>query len=315
MKHFPTKRRQGFTITELMIVISIIGLLAGIGLSAFNAAVAQSKISRTKVIIAKLDQLIMDRWESYRTRPVPIRTLTFIDANNNGTQDSGEQLMDPRTAARNRLNALREIMRLELPCSKEDVHNNPTVSGVTRTAVNRFYIRRAPNASWTDQWEEAECLYLIVASMRDTDKSALDFFTQDEIGDVDGDGVPEILDAWGNPIMFIRWAPGFSGDADTPAISMQRRYAEDGTTFNPDPFDPLKVDTHWSDMDPKNHPIALKPLIYSFGPDKEFTGIQLPDGMGSLYDPYRKISGQYIGAISDVNVVGDNITNHYQEAE
>jgi prepilin-type N-terminal cleavage/methylation domain-containing protein len=300
MKHFPTHRRHGFTITELMIVISIIGLLAGIGLSAFNAAVAQSKISRTKVIIAKLDQLIMDRYESYRTRPVPIRA---------STTDT------PRTSALNRLNALREIMRLELPCSKEDVHNNPTVSGVTRTAVNRFYIRRAPNASWTDEWEEAECLYLIVASMRDTDKAALDFFTQDEIGDVDGDGVPEILDAWGNPIMFIRWAPGFSGDADTPAISMQRRYAEDGTTFNPDPFDPLKVDTHWSDMDPKNHPIALKPLIYSFGPDKEFTGIQLPDGAAPLYDPYRKISGQYIGAISDVNVVGDNITNHYQEAE
>ena len=53
---------------------------------------------------------------------------------------------------------------------------------------------------------------MILASIRDGDITGLDFFTEGEIGDVDNDGMPEILDPWGVPIYFLRWAPGFRGD-------------------------------------------------------------------------------------------------------
>ena len=46
--------------------------------------------------------------------------------------------------------------------------------------------------------------------MKDGDKNALDFFMPDEIGDMDEDGMKEILDGWGTPIEFLRWAPGYS---------------------------------------------------------------------------------------------------------
>jgi prepilin-type N-terminal cleavage/methylation domain-containing protein len=288
----------GFTVIELMVVVSIMALLVAMGLSAFNAAVAQSKISRTKVIIAKLDQLIMDRYESYRTRPVPIRA------------PAGQ---DPRLSARYRLNALREIMRLELPQCQEDIQTNPTL--VQRTAISRGYTRKLASVTWSDQWEEAECLYLIIASMRDGDKSALDFFTTDEIGDTDGDQVPEILDSWGNPIQFIRWAPGYRSDATNPALSMQNM-------DTPDSFDPQKADNRFSTMgavsELPNGPIDLKPLIYSFGPDRVRTGLQIVENNPPatvLNDPYHQPGGIFIGEIDDATAVGDNITNHYQEAE
>ena len=307
-----TMQPAGFTVTEILIVLAIMGLLVGMSLSAFNSAVAQSRVSRTKVIVAKLDQLVMERYESYRTRPVPIRvndstSVAYVAPTN--TQYA-------RLTARNRLYALREIMRMELPNTQADVNDNPVY--VARTAVNRGYQRKVP-ASWSPTWQHAECLYLIVASMRDHDKSALDFFGKDEIGDLDGDGVPEILDGWGNPIQFIRWPVGYRPDAANPAVTMQN-------SNTPDSFDPLKADPRWANAPT---PFDLKPLIYSFGPDKEVAaGIILPtsgySGTSPPNDPYSTTFNPQIGAIAGygtvtnaqaVTAAADNITNHYQEAE
>ncbi|WP_254513331.1 type II secretion system protein [Anatilimnocola floriformis] len=299
------KNRQGdaFTVIELMVVIAILGLLMAISMSAFGAAIAQAKISRTKVIIAKLDQLVMERYEGYRTRPIPIRP----PAN-----------QDVRTSAQNRLLALREIMRMELPGSKQDVNDNPVIPGVTRTAISRGYVRRVPSG-WTESWQQAECLYLIIASMRDGDKSALDFFSPEEIGDIDDDGVPEILDAWGTPIQFIRWPAGYlSDDTNYPALTMQNQ-----TT--PDSFDLLKADYRWN---PTNNstlkPYDLKPLIFSYGPDRQLAGpsvsaIQYSVTTPTKNDPYFHMGSDPLpGAITDAAAYAasaDNITNHYQEAE
>ncbi len=99
--------------------------------------------------------------------------------------------------------------------------------------------------------------------MRDGDKSALDYFTSAEIGDFDNDGMREILDAWGQPVEFLRWAPGYLKGA---VATMQTNNSDE----SPDPFDPLKVDNRWSDADPTKRPYALHPLIYSPGPDKVY---------------------------------------------
>src|SRR5438309_11019429 len=65
--------RPSFTLIEMTIVLLIIGVLAALALSAMAAAYEQSRVQRTRAIIAKIDQLIMEKWESYRTRQVPIR--------------------------------------------------------------------------------------------------------------------------------------------------------------------------------------------------------------------------------------------------
>src|SRR6185369_542166 len=92
--------RLGFTLVELLIVVMIIGILASLAVSVMAGAVEQSRIQRTHAMIAKIDQLIMEHYESYRTRPVPVRIAA-------GT--------NPVIAARTRLFALRALMRMELP--------------------------------------------------------------------------------------------------------------------------------------------------------------------------------------------------------
>ncbi|MCE9525868.1 MAG: hypothetical protein K8R36_07420, partial [Planctomycetales bacterium] len=70
----------------------------------------------------------------------------------------------------------------------------------------------------------------------------------------------EILDSWGTPIHFLRWAPAYNVDMAPYPVTPQ-------TMSEPDPFDPFKVDPRWTNGSPFT-PFALKPLIWSDGPDK-----------------------------------------------
>jgi hypothetical protein len=139
---------------------------------------------------------------------------------------------------------------------------------------------------------------MILAAIRDGDRTGLDGITESRIGDIDGDKMPEILDAWGKPIEFLRWAPGFRaypgpdeqwgekdkddnnngfvddsseagwpGSDDVPSPSN----LQTGNAFDaPDFFDPLRVDYRWLDADPRNDPFVLYPLIFSPGRDSQY---------------------------------------------
>jgi len=296
--------RRAFTLIELMIVIAIIGILSLLALAGGSAAYQQSKVQRTQAIVAKIDSLIMEKWEGYRTRPVPIRINPSLQ-------------LTPRQVGLIRLNAIRELQRMEMPDRMSDVSSGPVIlvsaNGGSAPSLWKQYNRRAA-ATWDSPNENAECLYLILAAMRDGDKSALDFFSPSEIGDVDNDGMNEILDSFGQPITFLRWPAGYRNDWVPNPVTMQ-----DGST--PDSFDPMKVDYRFSDADTTNDPIALKPLVWSAGPDKLH---DINVGGGFTYastsppnDPY--VNGGIIGIPSDANADGylsyaDNITNHDIEA-
>src|SRR5688572_16200074 len=70
---FRIRRRSAFTLMELLMVLLIITILAGMALAALAGATEMAKEQRTRSIISKLDQLIMEKYEDYRTRPVPIK--------------------------------------------------------------------------------------------------------------------------------------------------------------------------------------------------------------------------------------------------
>lgn len=282
------RRRAGFTLVELLVVIAIIALLSSSVMFAMYGMIEEARVDRTRAQIAKINDLIATRWESYRTRVVPLRIAP-------GT--------DPGVAARMRLAAIRELMRMELPDRITDVTDTPSLLypnatnvyagapaqavSISPPAVWRNYRRRAGyqwnlpatntwpqsvlggSSTWTPENQQAECLYMILATSHEGDESGLDFFAPSEIGDTDGDGMPEILDGWGRPIMWIRWPAGFVSDRQ-PASDPTFTQA-DAIGSGPDPFDPLRVDPRWTDADPaagrRNDPFLQFPLIYSAGAD------------------------------------------------
>lgn len=316
------EQRTGFTLIEMTIVILVIGILAALAIPVFATALQQSRAHRTRAIVSKIDTIIGEKWEGYRTRQVPVRVSPTLR---------------PDQAAAFRLTAMRELMRFELPDRVSDVANGPAYASVipspsgnypvyslaalaARPSVNKQFLRYAnqahrpgnPNITGIDEWttpnENAECLYLILLLTRDGDNKALDWFAPSEIGDVDDDGMKEVLDSWGQPIAFLRWPAGYRSDVAPFPVTSQ-----DGTT--PDPFDPFHSDYRWNDATTGNEPFALRPLVWSAGQDKRH-GVDV--GGGFTYagtsppnDPYVNsgVIGQPVSADAT-----DNITNHDLEA-
>lgn len=298
------KKNNGFTLIELLIVISIIGVLSAMTLAVIADSADDAKKSRTEVQIRRINNLVLDIWESFETRSIPVR----IPNNARG----------PKDAARIRLTALRELMRLELPDRYTDITSGPIVVDVPLSNGGNFqvnlqfnslnaYYRSQLSANPTPQFQGAECLYLILSGIQDEFGTGLDSFNDTEIGDVDGDGMMEILDGWGTPIEFLRWAPGMSelaSDFGFPASTRLISPIQSGdASTDPDPFDPLRADSR---VDPRNIEIRpeddtfrLVPLIYSAGSDR-------------IYDIWRRDEFDFdfhdFGGGTDVQIVDYTVT-------
>jgi prepilin-type N-terminal cleavage/methylation domain-containing protein len=246
----PTTR--AFTLIELLVTITIIAIVAGLVLGALQSAQESARGIKTQATVTKLNNVVMERFDAYRTRRVNIDADDAWSAISPAYNPADPATHHPPSewAARLRLLALRDTMRMEMPESWEDVENGPralndrlpilpaTAMSATpavaapEPALHRSYVRRHAQAltrlqqppfnmtladatTLISQYGSAECLYLYIATAA---PQSLEKFTDSEVGDADGDGVPEFIDAWGNPIYFLRWAPGFSESDIQPAV-------------------------------------------------------------------------------------------------
>lgn len=274
--------RRAFTLVELLVAIAVLTILAAVVMSALGNLEERAKEERTRTIIRRIDGYILEKWDSYTTRPLSFRLPSTVD---------------PRDAALIRLRAIRDLMRMELPERASDIDGDaaaiapvnlaqpPTATGAVLPAV---YVQEPPTfrrykrivnaapSNWAEQYQQSECLYMILAGMRDADGSPLDFLSPSEIGDLDNDGMKEILDGWGQPLYWWRWAPGYLRDFDPSTAGVDWR---DVTTMQErgiaDPFDTHEVDRQRFDPPNSNtlaplikRPFSLRPLIVSAGSDK-----------------------------------------------
>ena len=181
-----------------------------------------AKIQRTKAIIAKIDQLLQEKWESFETTSVDIVDPTIVAYLANPSVADDEQNYW-------RLARFAEKMRYELPdrqsdilVSKSALMTRPytfTGQALWARAEHSLPLRsrtrhRSPGTAKSTMGRTgaspgAECLYMIVSRIGIGDASAPELFAENDIGDVDNDGMPEILDGWGHPIRLVRWPAGY----------------------------------------------------------------------------------------------------------
>ncbi len=296
--------RSGFTLVEVLVVIVIIGMMAGMVLAAVRGVTNTARASRTRTIIAACDSVIQEQYESFKYRPLPVE-IPIQSMTNSGVTYAMEVLATE--AARVRLIMTRDLQRMEMPDKALDVVSftvptptptqtlaiptstaaqspvlitavanrvaaDPTTGRIMREYTNRaqrtivwkgsrkvntyFDHYESTGKNWTYEHQDAECLYLIMATSFSNGSPAIDSIPSSNIGDTDGDGMLEILDGWGKPLGFIRWPVGFR-DNDLVNVTI------------PDDFDLFHVDFGFSVPDVEM-PWSMRPLIVSAGGDDEF---------------------------------------------
>ncbi len=112
---------SAFTLIELLVTITIIGIMSGLVFGALHSAREMAAAAATKATIAKLNAIIMKRYESYLTRRVP------VNLNN----------LSPGQAAEDRLYAIRDIMRMEMPDHPADINSGPITLPNSKQSVPR----------------------------------------------------------------------------------------------------------------------------------------------------------------------------------
>lgn len=257
--------------------------------------------------------------------------------------------------AAGRLAGLRELMRIEMPDRWSDVagksittltplpsirdtsfiETSPPLYAQYARAYNRvlapYENTRTGQLNTLDEIldnEGAECLYQIIMNATG-DGEARSLFRETDTGDIDGDGLPEFLDGWGQPITFIRWAAGFESDIQSSysrliklSVTAAAEVEEDH-----DPYDLFRVDVDQSTDNQFSFPSTplgrrgwrLVPLLTSPGADGELgleIGAELSvTALGSFEsrtDPYRLVTGTptWLGSATEPDAISDNVHNH-----
>jgi len=195
---YPYYAYRAFTLVELLIVITIIAMLATMTLLVVGSAQRSARIASTEATIAKIDTAICEMYETYGHRRVEV--------------PSG---LDPLPAARFRLLRLYDLMRMEMPQNWEEVVTPPQFGGAD-PPLRQVYLKELEHADQSDPHVfNAKLLYQIVMN---GNPESREMFGDRGLATDQQDGKPYFVDAWGRPICFLRWAPGFAGSDRQPDL-------------------------------------------------------------------------------------------------
>ena len=275
--------RGGFSLTELLVVMSVMVVLIGLAGAAVSSARTTSKKQQTQQTIAKLDAIVRQQFASYSAVAIPTPSPMLL---NTGSM----------TASQYRAWYIRRnIITGDLPDRWSDVGALATgtvpitASGTGRlplTASQRMYaasIRDAMKRSGNNDpvaeatrlgasFSSAECLFLIVMQGGFADCLDCGELKSTPRGDKDGDGAFEFWDAWGNPIGFLLWPAA----VELPAGKGMKFFDTSGPRRLTPPFEDANrnglldsgEDANQNQvLDRATPSCGMVPLIYSAGPD------------------------------------------------
>lgn len=305
---YATNARRGFTLVELMVVIVIVSILSALTLSGLGVARQRSKADVTRATIRKIDGYIVDMYERFFERSVPADSPNSTSiAGNLGwlmTYEMPDQWQDVRIAS--------EVANLRSNSSMKFLSTGAVstyakvIDTLRRKQIPQITDDDAARTALGKYNSSAECLYLCVVRSGYS-PNALEDFRPNEVGDTDNDGAPEFLDAAGQPIYFIRWAPGYSDPSSRGG----------NLSATQDPPASIQVDPTYGTLR------SMVPLIYACGVDgalskatetTDYYGLERPKNRAT-YDPFEfPDSGKPLVSATpgtaEYNAYKDNVTNH-----
>ena len=227
-------KSNGFTLLELLIVITIIGVLMGLSVSVMFGITSQAEEAATITTVRKIDALLQQRIEAFDRSFTGNRKLAAVS--NMGLLLASQNIYDVRDEVKEIL-AKKALFRFEFPQRMDErrfgdpnavVNAVPTAipSTIFRAVAaptarqqliiegnltpNEDQIRDRVILNWSKHRPETESAALLHFSLLTSGSFGVgavdgDRFTSSEVADTDGDGLPEFVDAWGQPLRFYRW--------------------------------------------------------------------------------------------------------------
>ncbi len=309
--------RPGFTLVEILVSIVITGIIASMLTVALRGANRQANQQRATSTVDRLNMLTLQIYEEETERMAPAPPTDFSaeqralislmwkrdwlrcalpdrredvgqwpvpiprDSTGTGPPPAIAYLEDITVPALNS-----GISPLGL-CAAKIFRNQQYIArsiaaatGISVTTFGQLVDGITTNGEWTAEHQSAECLYLILATSIVNGEPAIDSLNTREIGDTDEDGMPEVLDAWGRPLGFMRWPCGYylpllwEKNSTGPTLPTPLQLANHKMQLGKDSIDILYTDPRYADTGTANHqandPFPMLPMIVSAGNDGVF---------------------------------------------
>lgn len=216
-------KRHGFSLIELLVVISVIAILATLSLVVMKDILDQSREDATAMTITKVSELLEERITAFdraASRGRISQHAAVVEANAKSAFgipfNSRTRLLRKRVAE---IIARKLLFRDNFPQRFAEMTDVRDVAGASAVAngipdILELQLQDPdtglPSFDLTNhkpETESAELLYFMLTEMPVFGVSPVagDGFNTGEVKDTDGDGLPEFVDAWGQPLRFYRW--------------------------------------------------------------------------------------------------------------
>jgi prepilin-type N-terminal cleavage/methylation domain-containing protein len=254
----PTKRMHrrglpaGFTLIELLVVVAIISALAALTAAATVGVISAQKQSNTELTIQTLMGQLEQQWQA------------VIAQANQETIPPNVILMAGGDERRARVIWIKLRLKQEFPMNFTEalapwktaldvpVRQNPYI-GPQDLPAKTSYARALATLTGSTHSPTTESAAMLLLALQQGRKGTTTFGVDNLAGsgavaDTDNDGVPELVDAWGTPLVFYRWPFG------SPLGGSELNQSNpDKTGVNSrfqDPVDPhgLLLESNWNNL-------------------------------------------------------------------
>lgn len=336
-------RAGGFTLLEILIVVAIIGILVALSVPQIGQMITKAREKATRATMVKIHGLLEQKLDGFQRkldRDLPV-----------GKPASGQwrRTVLAQIAALRSLNYPGANERIAVVLVRANLYrenfspliengtyvNSPDRDGNGQVDLydTQGYLpaEHSLNAMATTvaNASSSEKLHFILTQMEVYGGEAVGTtnFSTSEVGDTDGDGLLEFIDAWGNPLQFYLWptrlirpgGPGTAVDRGGASLLISGLPAAgpsgqlDGLERDPDDPYGLLQDlqaaglTGYAETDFRTGRTYHVPLIVSAGADQEL-GLFVPSDTANFGHLANMVDPTTVDALTD------NITNQNARA-
>lgn len=222
------RHRWAFTLLELLVVISIIGILVTILGATVTTTLRKAREAATVALIQKIDGLLDERLKGFERATKSRDFERIVQQTAQGLESSGIfGVRKSVIAAIARKNYFRQyfpqryedfaslvssgpLIGVPLVFVGEDVNGNQVLDSGEDTNGNGVLDVPQPRYDHTKHNRETESSAILYYSLTKMDAFGVppvgeSEFGTNEVRDTDGDGLLEFVDGWGRPLRFYRW--------------------------------------------------------------------------------------------------------------